>query len=425
MAKDSKDGYWSEQAVFLREHYPDYWRLLERMKVWVDVQCIVIPTKKVIQEATKTLETADPMEPKSDEIVKNLKIHFFNHTFRQVIDENFKGGVVDGPGKAPGLFSVDNGKVTIKTGPKWRTVAKGKILNVKGYPNIKNDGRKNLSFIELTEGEIDKEGNSDIRGSFEGGVSMEPVVGNADTYAIKKCANSMTVESCLTSGLDFYAPLISGLIFTLEEMGEGTCKKYAHFFYPCAASTFYALVQPHNKNGQFLANDIIKKWFCAPKFNCDHAEYRNNFVTKYASGGDRLKYAEKFSSYPEVKDLQDHFAKIYDKLVPELFGTEFSPKEKLWADELAFRIASVFKDDPRSAEKIDGLARISSGENIAKESLFTDADFWRTMIASGHEKEVDSFFRSDWILHKNSKVVEYKNIPTMPPYIARVLKFNS
>lgn len=427
---------------FIKTNYPKFLELCER--ACIDVKkhqmCIVIPTKSKIAEYNKEMNkffgdlsvflggSEKELEDRRNKVL-DLKSKLYAHFIKQVITPDYKGGIeANGSNQQVKLSAVKGGKIEIYSGGKFETKAEGKLADVMGTPNY-SSGYRNVSFIVLSSGELDINGPAATQTNSKAklatkldGAGPEVLPNDARIYAIKQSANDMILEACKGTKKNFYIPVVAGLMKCLEQMGDEQCRKYAHYIYPCAASTFYVLVQPHNELGQFLSDDIIGRWMCAPYFCDDYKKQRSDFLLKYSPQGERIKIAEAIKNYPETKGINQGFEKLYSDTYSKLFPAGFSSGEKLWADELAYRIYISMKDDVTSCHNADELAKTYSGKSM--ETLSGDKAFWDNIISRGYDDKIQDFFRGDWFLHKGGVELHYSDGPSMPSYYKKLIELN-
>lgn len=417
---------------FISVNFPEYYELLERncIDIKKNQACAIIPTKASIKKYAKELK--DAMGGISDFLGGNdgdqiqkalaIKTLLYAHFIRDEITPDFKGKeLMNGIQQLIKISDVGKkGEITILSGPKYETKAIGRLANVTGTPNYSGTNAK-VSVIILESGEIAVNGNRSS-GKLEGaGPEVMPI--DSTVYDIKQSANEMILDICKAVGKDFYVPVVAGLLHCLEKEGPAVCKKFAHFIYPSAASTFYVLVQPHNSNGQFLPNEFIKRWMCVPCFCPNYDKQRSDFIAKYSEPGKRLEIAERLQEVPDMQNINGMFLDLYKKTYSSLFPEGFTPVEKLWADELGYRISMAMFNDPGNCEKANSLAKVVNGEKIQEQGLFSDEKFWSNMLANRNEKKSLNFFRGDWILHKGAPG-EYVNPAPIPSFYKKLIQCN-
>jgi hypothetical protein len=335
---------------YLEEKHPKFHKLIKGLCINIDsVMCVLIPSDAKCAAISKELKGKSPISDEYKQAYFKAKGKVLAHLLNQTVNADFKGGLTTNRAKKKVSISpVSGGKFTVTYDTDT-----GKTVDVKcelikdaiPAPTM-SGGDRGFSFAKIINGDPIAEGKTiergeKLEGSFRGG-RMEAEQPSSKTSTIKLALAKQCVEYTKASGKDYYTPVVCGMLKCLDMHSDkysAECKELCNYIYPCAASTFYTVLQPYRSSGQILPNEFIEHWYGAPAYG-DYNSIVKDFCSKHCDSGTKEKLSglkAKLENTMADKNLALQLKKIYSDIFSGIFkhGT---PEMKVWADELAFKV---------------------------------------------------------------------------------------
>jgi len=408
--------YCSTHNYLLKEH-PDFADCARDACISPDdYPLVIIPPKKDITAIAKALNTDDPVKYRE---TKMKLLSYFVHAKPRSEDFKEKPEGVNGLRQRVRFSGLKDNQFVMHSGKDFTTLATCKYVNdfTPALSAAKNrEGESMHKYVAtLDKGEISLDGISrndsvpDNVAKLMGGAYVAYETGkDVDKKSkFEELLKSWHHAIDSDSKKNPFVSAIAGLICCIKKGLENQqSEHYEHYHRACqlvkslgtydALGMYLVLFQPFGPH-QFIPQMFTsREWDGAEKAADSGSEYCDLFecVDNLCSCDCCKKISSRDAAIRDMDEMFDDKERasgimgVYEKYIPQMFGDDFLDcKQKLWADELSFRLHSSFKygckgstkDLKHSIEKMVDLAKnMFPGKNYKSESLFSKPEYWST-----------------------------------------------
>jgi hypothetical protein len=435
----------SSTGDYLKDHHPRFAKLLSSFGVHVDRTALVlIPADKELAkfeaEVDKVTKTGgDKMCSSLRELSTKMSVLCIH----QFVDDKYDGG--EAVNKAEQLIKiskVSGGIFEVKSGAKYDTVAKCKLLPIVGAPFHSKDECRMLSVASITTGSVATDGvkqEKRKRGKLEGGGdrcrclgdcccgdkfdggAIQETISSGDVLQLKSVLFEDLIVTSEYSKKNYFAPCIAGIVKTLSlyesrfpEDISTFCKYYTK---GCYGGAFISMIAPEGRSS-LLSDSFIKKWMGAPYYPKDTSisSFVDSFVAKHSSY-DTTSYRSKYNHgfLFDAKTTSGIIKGIYAN-VKEVYGADISQK-KMWADCINYKCHKIISE--RRIGDLRKLADLCKGDDCIGECEVACEYLWDSSIEQ--ENKPETFIR-EWLLMGKPDPLE---IPSISGYMESVIFLNT